>query len=80
MLNPQRVLALIYGATERVIESGEWALRTNLTTDDDGDDPASRRQLQRSVKTAKVLRLHLDQHYEFGSGFAEPKEADVSTT
>jgi hypothetical protein len=74
---PEAVLWGIRFRAERLIDDGADALHSPLTTQDDNTDSREARgKLTAAVQAAKLLIAHLDEHFDFVGGFAEPKEEE----
>jgi len=72
---PEVILFFIRVRCDRLVDAVEEALADPLTTgDDETDSPEAREKLTRAVNAAKLLLAHLDEHFEFKNGMAEPKE------
>jgi hypothetical protein len=74
---PEAVLWGIRYRAESAVDDITDALRNPLTTlDDDTDSSEARAKLTAALQAVKALVSHLDQHWDFESGFAEPKEEE----
>ena len=76
IVTPEETLCRIRFACERVIAAGKDALAENFVTseDDPSDNLEARKAVEKAVNAAKLLFAHLDNNYDFGSGFAEVKD------
>jgi hypothetical protein len=78
--DPNSVLFAVRHRAGRLVEDGEYALQSPLTTGDDNSDSSEAREaMTKAVSATKLLIGHLDERFDFDfdDGSAQPKEEHV---